>query len=130
VTDHATIPAHQTTVDRYIATWNETDPAARRDLVTATWAPAASYVDPLMRGEGHDGIDAMVAAVQGQFPGHRFRLVAGPEEVAGHLRFAWEMGPDGGETLIAGTDFATLDADGRLATVIGFIDRMPAPPAS
>src|SRR4051794_10587510 len=35
-------------VDRYIAIWNETDPARRRDLVGQTWTDDATYVDPLV----------------------------------------------------------------------------------
>ena len=35
-------------IDRYIAIWNETDPARRRDLIARTWSEDASYLDPLM----------------------------------------------------------------------------------
>jgi hypothetical protein len=50
----------QELVDRYIATWNETDPAKRRDLIGRTWTAEGQYLDPLLAGEGHDGIDAMI----------------------------------------------------------------------
>ena len=56
--------AHDELVDRYFAAWNETDTARRRALIAQTWADNASYVDPLMTGKGHDGIDAMIGAVQ------------------------------------------------------------------
>src|SRR5437763_141393 len=36
-------------VDRYIASWNETDAGRRRDLVAGVWTENASYVDPLMK---------------------------------------------------------------------------------
>ena len=48
----------------------------------ALWAEATTSADPLMRGEGHDEIDALIAGVQGQFPGFRFALVG-----IGLLRF-------------------------------------------
>jgi hypothetical protein len=54
----------QQVVDQYIAMWNETDPTRRRDLIAQTWSEAGRYLDPLMSGTGHDGIDAMVAGVQ------------------------------------------------------------------
>src|SRR5688500_5020043 len=60
-------------VDQYIAAWNETDPEARRELIARTWTEDGTYLDPLMNGEGHDGIDAMIGGVQTQFPGYRFR---------------------------------------------------------
>ena len=60
-------------IDRYIAVWNETDPQTRRALIARTWTADASYLDPLLQGDGHEGIDAMVQAVQQRYPGNRFR---------------------------------------------------------
>ncbi|CAN7224019.1 nuclear transport factor 2 family protein [Cupriavidus necator] len=112
--------------DRYLAAWNETDAARRRELVAQAWTESASYVDPLMRGDGHAGIDAMIAAVQGKFPGFRFTRVSPVDAHGEHLRFTWELGPAGEPALVVGTDFATISADGRLARMTGFIDRAPA----
>ncbi|MCF0092022.1 nuclear transport factor 2 family protein [Micromonospora sp. NPDC049114] len=111
--------------ERYIAIWNETDPARRRTEIADVWAPDARYVDPLTVAEGRDAIDATIAAVQGQFPGMTFRL-AGP--VDGHhdqLRFTWELGPDGVEAPVVGFDVAVLDGNGQLRQVLGFLDRVP-----
>ena len=41
-----------TVIDDYIAIWNEGDAERRRQLVARTWSEDASYVDPLMSGEG------------------------------------------------------------------------------
>lgn len=112
--------------DRYLAAWNETDAARRRELVALAWTESASYADPLMRGDGHAGIDAMIAAVQGKFPGFRFTRVSPVDAHGEHLRFTWELGPAGEPALVVGTDFATISADGRLARMTGFIDRAPA----
>ena len=43
-------------IGHYFAAWNETDPATRRALIARTWTEDGSYLDPLMSGEGHDGI--------------------------------------------------------------------------
>ncbi|MGX6567844.1 nuclear transport factor 2 family protein [Cupriavidus necator] len=112
--------------DRYLAAWNETDAARRRELIALAWTESASYVDPLMRGDGHAGIDAMIAAVQTKFPGFRFTRVSPVDAHGEHLRFTWELGPAGEPALVVGTDFATISADGRLARMTGFIDRAPA----
>lgn len=111
--------------ERYIAMWNETDAAARRRLVADLWADDARYVDPMVVAEGRDAIDAAVGAAQEQFPGWEFRL-AGPVD-AHHdaARFTWELGPAGGEAVVVGFDVAERDRDGRLATVVGFLDRVP-----
>src|SRR5919204_3800821 len=55
-------------IDRYIAMWNETDKTRRRDLIAETRTRTASYLDPVMQGEGPAGIDAMVRSVQERFP--------------------------------------------------------------
>ena len=112
-----------TVVDAYIAMWNERDPDARRAIVEQAWSADATYLDPIMSGEGRDGIDAMVAGAQAQFPGHRFELIAGPDQHHDRVRFAWRMvGEDGGAEAARGVDFATLDGDGRLRSVTGFLE--------
>lgn len=119
-------------IDRYIAAWNEADAGRRRDLIARTWTDDATYVDPLMRGDGAAGIDAMIAGVQARFPGWRFARTGTVDAHGDRVRFAWALGPAGlagpanAEAPIAGTDFAVLSPDGRLAAVTGFIDRMPA----
>jgi SnoaL-like domain len=110
-------------VDAYIAMWNERDPDARRAIVADAWSVDATYLDPIMSGDGPDGIDAMVAGAQAQFPGHRFELVAGPDHHHDRVRFAWRMvGEDGGAEVARGVDFATLAGDGRLRSVTGFLE--------
>ena len=110
-------------VDGYIAMWNETSPERRRSIVAETWTEDARYLDPLMTGEGQDGIDAMVAGVQERFPGHRFELTHGPDAHHDVVRFAWKLlGTNGDEPVATGVDFATLAPDGRLSTVTGFLE--------
>ena len=87
-------------VDRYIAIWNETDAGRRRALIDRTWAEAATYVDPMMRGDGRAAIDAMIAAVQERFPGHRFRRTSDIDAHNGRVRFRWELGPEDGPVLV------------------------------
>jgi hypothetical protein len=112
---------------RYLAAWNATDPAARRALVEEVFAEDVTYTDPLADVAGRDGLAATIAAVQAQFPGWVFRL-AGPADAHHHqLRFTWHLGPDGTEPPVIGSDVAVTDADGRIRTVLGFLDRVPAP---
>jgi hypothetical protein len=116
----------QDLAERYIAAWNETDPAARRALVDATWSEIGSYTDPLVAAEGRDAIDATLAAVQTQFPGLVFRL-GGPVDAHHDIaRFTWELGPADGEALVVGFDVLVADADGRIAQVLGFLDKVPS----
>ena len=112
-------------VDRYIATWNETDPERRRQLIEATWTETASYLDPRLEGEGRDGIDAMIRGVHELLPGHRFRRASAIDGHHDRIRFAWELAPEGGPAVVSGTDFAVV-SDGRLKAVTGFFDAAPA----
>jgi hypothetical protein len=114
-------------IDHYIAMWNETDAERRRDIIAKTWTKAASYVDPVMQGEGPAGIDAMVRGVQERFPGHKFRRTSKVECHHDRVRFAWELAADGGPAVVSGTDFGIL-ADGRLQAITGFFDQAPAAP--
>jgi SnoaL-like protein len=115
-----------TVIDSYIATWNEADPLRRRELVEETWSDRASYVDPLMSGEGRDGIDAMIGQAQQQFPAHRFELIDGPDAHHDRVRFTWRLVPaGGGEPVAFGFDFGTLAPDGRLEDVTGFLSVAP-----
>jgi hypothetical protein len=44
----------------YIDLWNERSPARRREMLAANWASDARYIDPLMSGDGHDGVDSPI----------------------------------------------------------------------
>src|ERR1700687_1480590 len=64
---------------RYIDLWNERSAARRRELLAANWANNATYVDPIMSGDGHGGIDALSEGVQKRFPDFRFKLLGKAE---------------------------------------------------
>jgi hypothetical protein len=111
-------------VDRYIAIWNETDDERRRNLIARTWTEDSIYLDPLMRGEGRIGIDAMIRGVQAQFPGLLFRRTSDVDAHNDSVRFSWELGPEGGPALAGGVDFGVIVGD-RLQTITGFLDFAP-----
>lgn len=114
-----------TVAQAYIDAWNETNPAARKAKIADGWTRDATYVDPLMNGQGHDGIEGLIAGVQNRFPGFRFALLGTPDGHGDHVRFSWSLGPDGADAPIGGTDFVTV-ADGRIRSVTGFLDKVPA----
>lgn len=118
---------HTPTIERYIACWNETDAERRRVIINETWTESASYVDPLMQGSGHEGINAMIDAVQKQFPGFRFSLTKKVDSLNDSVRFAWGLAPQEGPALVEGTDFGIIAPDGRIETITGFLDRVPDP---
>jgi hypothetical protein len=110
--------------DAYLAVWNEADAGCRLALAREVFAPGASYLDPLMAGEGPEGIAAMIGAARERLPGLVFSR-GSAERHHDRLRFTWALGPAGAAPIARGTDFATLDGE-RLAHVTGFIDQAPA----
>jgi hypothetical protein len=114
-----------TTIDTYLAAWNETDPARRTELIEQVWATDGRMIDPPLASEGHAGISDHIAALHAQFPGHRFRRASGVDSHHGDLRVAWELIAPDGTVALTGLDIATLAADGRLQRVTGFFGELP-----
>lgn len=109
----------------YLATWNATDTGELRSLLEAHWSPEATYTDPLAEVAGHDGVAALVGAVQAQFPGFVFTAVGQPDAHHRQVRFQWGLGPQGADPVVVGSDVVVLDAAGRVADVRGFLDVVP-----
>ncbi|WP_169949977.1 nuclear transport factor 2 family protein [Microbispora sp. H11081] len=116
--------------ERYVAAWNERDPEARAKAVAELWTEDGGYTDPLAAVTGHDGIAAVIAGAQEMFPGLVFTL-AGP--VDGHhdiARFTWHLGQESpaesAEPVVIGFDVVALGEDGRIRSVYGFLDKVPA----
>ncbi|MGW2829445.1 nuclear transport factor 2 family protein [Streptomyces sp. NPDC001286] len=118
---------YENAVARYFEAWNAAGEEEVAKAVAAAWAADGSYTDPLADVSGHEGIAAVITGAHAQFPGFAFRPVG---TVDGHhdtARFAWELVSEAdGSAPVAGFDVITLDADGRIRTVLGFLDRVPA----
>ena len=56
---------------------------------------SVSYRDPMMQGDGHDGVAALIDGVQQRFAGFRFSLKGQPDGFEDHIRFSWDLGPEG-----------------------------------
>jgi hypothetical protein len=116
-----------TTVDRYIALWNETSQEARIAGIAKIFAADATYTDPLADVAGHDGIAAVIAGAQAQFPGFTFKLLDTVDPNHHIARFTWELVPvAGGESLVIGADVAVFGEDGKIQAVYGFLDKVPS----
>lgn len=114
-------------VERYLDTWNETDPEARRSAVAGVWSKDGSYIDPLASVSGPDEISELIGAVQQQAPGHEFRLYENWVDAHHNVvRFMWELVPaSGGEPLAVGFDVVVTEEDGLIGSVVGFLDKAP-----
>lgn len=126
-------------VRRYVALWNEPDPAARRAAIRQVWAPGGGqrtsppeavvvaartvgFPPPPLAVRGYHELDARVDRAHEEFVAdgkYLFRPAAGSVRRLGDVvTMRWEMvpasDPDGDEVAGAGLDFLTLDTDGRI----------------
>jgi len=124
----ATMTGIDAVIDRYFAIWNETDPDRRRQLIAETWTEDASYLDPLLRGNGRGGIEAMTAGFHAQFPGARVARTSAIDAHHDRVRFGFAIGPEGGPPLAGGVDVGVVAGD-RLRAITGFLDFAPSPAA-
>ncbi|WHM41168.1 nuclear transport factor 2 family protein [Streptomyces sp. BPTC-684] len=118
---------YETAVARYFEAWNATGSAEElAKAVEAAWSADGSYTDPLADVTGYEAIAAVIGGAHAQFPGFEFRL-DGAVDGHHHLaRFRWELvSVADGSAPVAGSDVITLAEDGRVATVAGFLDRVP-----
>ena len=115
-----------TVVERYLAAWNETDPAARRSAIEEVFAADVRYVDPLAAVRGREALSGLIGAVHEQFPGFVFTPGGPADAHHDQGRFTWHLGPAGAEPVVIGFDVVERDADGLIRTGLGFIDRAPA----
>jgi hypothetical protein len=79
----------------------------------------------LVAGKGYDEIDALIAAVHQRFPGYRFVRAGKVDWYGDYVRSSWKLGPEDGDALVEGTDFAELDGD-RIKPINGFLDCLPS----
>ncbi len=115
-----------TTIDTYLEAYSETDESRRTELIRRVFADDGQLIDPPLEAQGHDGINAMAAAVHGQFPGHRFRRSSEIDGHHGFARYGWELVDGSGAVTLAGMDVAEVGGDGRIVRVTGFFGDLPA----
>ncbi|MEU3830254.1 nuclear transport factor 2 family protein [Streptomyces sp. SID486] len=113
-------------VTRYLEAWNATDADVLAKAVAGAWTEDGTYTDPLVDVRGHEQIAAVIQGAHEQFPGFEFRL-AGDVDGNHHIaRFSWELvSTADGSAPVAGSDVVTLTEDGRITSVLGFLDRVP-----
>lgn len=95
--------------------------------MAAAWTADGTYTDPLTDVRGHEGIAAVITAAHEQFPGFAFRLLGAVDGHHDTARFGWELVDEtDGSAPVAGFDVIVLDGEGRIRSVHGFLDRVPA----
>ncbi|MFD9632272.1 nuclear transport factor 2 family protein [Streptomyces violascens] len=118
---------YETAVARYFEAWNAGSAEGIAKAVAAAWTEDGSYTDPLAEVAGHEAVAAVIAGAHAQFPGFEFRLLGAVDGHHDIARFGWELvSADDGSAPVAGFDVIALAEDGRIRSVAGFLDRVPA----
>jgi len=102
-------------VERYVAVWNEADPAARRDRIRSLWAPDGTTCHRLLEARGHAAIEARVTGSWEKWL-REGNYIFRPNKVARHhnaVKFDWVMVTvPGGDVAAPGLSFLLLDPQG------------------
>ncbi|MFD7163819.1 nuclear transport factor 2 family protein [Streptomyces violascens] len=118
---------YETAVARYFEAWNAGSAEGIAKTVAAAWTEDGSYTDPLTEVAGHEAVAAVIAGAHAQFPGFEFRLIGAVDGHHDIARFGWELvSVADGSAPVAGFDVIALAEDGRIRSVAGFLDRVPA----
>ncbi|OAR26977.1 polyketide cyclase [Streptomyces sp. ERV7] len=118
---------YETAVAHYFEAWNTTGSAGElAKAVEAAWSENGTYTDPMGDVAGYEAIAGYIAGAHAQFPGYAYRLEGAVDGHHDVIRFRWELvSVADGSAPVAGSDVVTLAGDGRVASVIGFLDRVP-----
>ncbi|MGW7609913.1 nuclear transport factor 2 family protein [Streptomyces sp. NPDC054766] len=118
---------YETAVTHYFEAWNAGGRDTLTKAVVAAWTADGTYTDPLADVRGHEQIAAVITAAHEQFPGFAFRLLGAVDGHHDTARFGWELVDEtDGSAPVAGFDVIVLDGEGRIRSVHGFLDRVPA----
>jgi SnoaL-like domain len=106
--------------ERYIDSFNETDPDRRGQLIEDLYAEDCAYTDPNVELFGREQLAAFIAGTQARFPGHRFSLAGRVDAHHDQARLTWHAyPPSASEPEYVGFD--VISASGRIKRVYGFI---------
>ncbi len=112
-------------VDRHLAAYCEPNAAARPAAIRGLWHADGRLVDPPLAASGHQGINDQAATLLSQFPGHRFARTTAVDTHHEFARYGWALRNAEGMEVLRGTDFVTLDVDGRIQQIVGFFGELP-----
>lgn len=114
----------ETIVQQYVDFWNAGTAAERRELAASTFADGVTYHAPVGVLREVEGLIDFRNQFAEHQPEYVFRQRAEPDRHHDRARLQWEL-VVGGTSFATGTDVLELDADGRIASISGFLDRAP-----
>lgn len=115
--------------ERYVASLNEHDPAARRKIIDELWAQDGSYCNRLFVVSGRDMVDAIFGTAHDEYFAKGFCFKSQNDASGNHngVRFGWVLITAAtGEVDTLGEEFLVLNDEGKIALDYQFGTRPPA----
>lgn len=109
-------------VDAFLRAWGEADAARRRELLEACASPGIVFRDAFGATEGVEEMLANLEAVRMHMPGVNLARSGDVRLAHGTALVGWTAQKDG-QPMGRGTNVFDLNADGRIARVVGFWER-------
>ena len=120
-----TIPLNEL-VERYVAVWNDPDPASRRATVLELWVEDGVNFTSSLEARGYADLEARVTRAHDRYVAtgeHRFCLADEVQAHHGAAKLHWEMvRTDTGEVAAAGLELFLLGEDGRIVADYQFLE--------
>ena len=119
---------HTELVESYERIINEADRDEQLAAAHEAVADDVTFVGPLA-GEvsGRETLVDTMRTMRERVPAEHIQIqrTTPVDEHNGWLRYGWEFTDADGRVVMRGVDVARLDGDGRLATVVAFVDEGP-----
>ena len=103
----------ETSVDGYVAAWNEPDPVVRAQLLAAAVTDDFEFTGPTGTFRGRNAVEGLIVALRTRMAGASVTRL-GPVESG---TFRWAIVTAEGTTLLEGVDTAEAAPDGRLSRI-------------
>jgi SnoaL-like domain len=115
----------QQLADRYVAAWNATDPATRRDAIRNLWTEDGQHYVDTRQAVGYTALEERIRGSHNKnvlTAGNRFRAVRDARRLRNAVTFHWEMLPADSETVLAtGLEVLIVNDDGRILVDYQFV---------
>jgi hypothetical protein len=114
----------QTTIDRYVAAWNQADETSRALAMAEVVADNCYYADAHLPDALTDRVshDRFVNVFRTKFPDFSLKLASVPQSHHGYFRFGWQLIKSDGSIFTQGVYFGEIDRAGKISKIIGFVD--------
>lgn len=110
--------------DSMLAAWNELDLEKVRHHLDQALSPDVSFIDPSIVTQGIAEFEQNVRHFRTKYPDVRCIRTSGVDSHHNLYRYNWEI-RRGDALLITGFDVVEVDAQGRVAKVMGFFGPLP-----